>query len=703
MESTRSYSSVVGSSPFATGRVIDWADVDSDEDFGELPVAATRSTEEEIEEEEVFEEEEQEEQSPEEVARELLNISSEDWDTFMQVKKSDTDGRLILVGWNQEVVETKPLPLELHELRGVVVDTRARVIVCAGSEYTEKITVNKLITSPDSAKDGAVSIRVKSAVLGREIEFNIETDSTTRASYYSQGVNLKVFLHNGKLRVITNKHIDPSGKIRGGAKPSAFNNTEPFTDSFFRLVDEKKLRKLFPKKCNYSPYSYNFFLSVPHLTTSTRILMPQNGYLTFIRKDKCWSLGDDACPFKENKEDADGFTTFWVGEEPDYHGLPKEKLIPFFTDDGTLEDGTGKALPISYEESFNYHTKILTVRQVEKLLFAGLEETRKGRSFLGEAVILTKVITLANNKKVFYSIRLQSPAYEWREKIFQVQKDTYKLYLDLITQSAPVTMEMLDKRFPVYGESEAGYGWSVDNLDYTHDIPFFATNAGIRMPRLDVSKSKFPEGKDWVDVVSLFFKFLLSPSRQFEALNCYNRYRSERNYVCAFVIDNYFNPKDKVSTESVRDKYQGKDKKYSHLLQFASQCFTSAEYRHNSSADARNSNRKLVANLLNRNNETNKSSIIGQAIFLSGNSKESGGELLNKMQSMTSLYKLGLEGKELEPKMRKPKKNQKPPTPLNVEKPVRERAYKRADEKNKVKRPGKPKNFQGVKAKGTGR
>lgn len=707
----RTYASTVGQSEYATGQVVDWS-APEDEDFGELPIPARTvrdAVELEIEERFAYEAD-REQDKAKQVVLDVLGVSEDEWTKYMRELKPghrDADNRLIIASYDEDKIMKNPLPLRLQEIRGVVVDTKARAVVCAGSEFTERITVTSLnvIDDPTADSETKKAVRVHSKVLGRDLDFHIETDATTRAGYYSQGMNLKVFLHNGKLRVITNNHVDPSGEIRGGAKKSAFNFNEPFTDSFYHLLPKEKLRTLFPKGCRYSPFSYNFLLSMPWNATATRVEIPQKGYITFIRKDKLWDLDDETCPFKRSREDVVEEGQFWVGAEPDEVGLEESDFKEFFTKGTKLNYNANEGLPLPDKPSFNYRKRILSVDDVEQLLFTKARSLEE-RSFYGEAVILTKIVELEDGRKVFYSVRLQPPAYEWRDKFFQEKKtqsgtkggDIYETYLDFLTQGAPPTMEMLEKRFPIYGKRIPGYGWNLaDCLENLKEgRRYFTTGLGLSFERLDAKKMTFPQEANWEDVVTLFFIFLTSPSRQMQVVGCYRRYRTERNRLADYLMNNYFIPKDKNSIERAKPHYtvmSSKGEKQTDLFRFAVRCFDSPDYKANRSEVAREENRKLIFKLLNRNPGIEKKAILQQATSLTGSETVSAETLHRSMMVFTSLYPEGVRALPLDKvgiNLRNIKKNKKA-------EPRDKGEYKRAEEKNKVKRPTKNQNFRPVR------
>lgn len=704
---SQTYASTVGQSPFATGRVVDWAD--SDEEYGELPIAAQKLSEmtESLDEEEQVE---SKLQTAKRIAREVLDISDSDYTKYMSEIKDnqvDNDGRLVLVSYSEEKIEKNPLPLKLQEIRGVVVDTAARIVVCAGSEYTERITVDKLDVIPVEGDADARAVRVHSKALGKDIDFFVETDPTTRAGFYSPGTNLKVFLHNGELRVITNRNLDPSGEHRGGATKSSYKYNEPFTDSFFKLIPKKKLRQLFPAGCRYSPFSYNFLLSTPSRATATRIMMPEQGYLTFIRKDDLWSrsFGTPDCPFKADKTEADDVSTFWVGNEPDLVGLREEDFEEFFTKGTKLQyNGDGK-LPLEKKPSFNYRKRILTSSELSQLLFT-ISDEHYERSFRGEAVILTKLHQLEDGRKIFYSVRLQSPAYEWRDKLFEEKKtrfgpkggDVYETYLDLLTQRAPPTIEMLEKRFPIYGIEYEGYGWSLEAVFrwmLKEGLRCFPLGHGFTLQRMDPKKMHFPANLDWEDVITIYFIFLMSPSRQLQAIGCYERYRAERSRVADFLTRNYFAPKSQDSVALVKAKYLVPSivpgKSHSDLFRFAMLCFNSPEYKASNSLAAREANRKLIYKLLNRNSGVDKQAILSQAVSLSGTDAVSAEELHRQMMMKTSLYKEGvlkLDLRAIGINLRGLSKKK------DVHDEKKQGEYKRTKTEDKAVRPSRNKNFR---------
>lgn len=560
---------------------------------------------------------------------EVLDISLEQY-SMITVKYSVDNGRLIQVGYHHG----EDPPLELQEYRGVVIDTKARIKVCPGSEYTEVIALKspELDIQPlDSENpEGPSKIVVHSNVLDKDVDFEIDTDDTLRCRYYSNGVNLKVFLHNGRVYVITNRNLDASGEIADAEHKERWNNdpayrethdfnrkkrkaaygeNPAFTDLFHELLGFD-VKDLYPAGCLYSPYTYSFLMTVPHLVNATRLIFPKKGYLTFIRKESTWLNlwrdHPDLCPFKDDSDwTVDEETTFHMGT-PDLYGIDvttffKEKRGDQFVDDFAAHIGDAK------KESFIVYPRTnLSIEQANRRLRYGFEsadferygfaeiydqilEYSPERNFIGEAIILTKKIQhkfispitgQEKTREIYYSVQLQPPGYAWRFNFLNEGDGTrypFRFFLNAIS----VYMQLRDQ--PTY-----------KNLTYTYppyDVREFAAEKYMQLLRANPEEEQF-----WVrvsdlrktmstkDIADVFIKtvlgdpkenipphsffmshimrpvhpksetlnleyegemldailpyviMIMNPSRQYEMVRCYQRYRKQRKMLIKYCV-----------------------------------------------------------------------------------------------------------------------------------------------------------------------
>jgi hypothetical protein len=525
-------------------------------------------------------------------AREILGLTETQW-ALMDVSDATPDGRLVLVGYKRDV---NP-PFELQELRGVVLDVEAGVKVCPGSEFTEVIRLPSA-SLPLVEKEGQKTIRVHSEVLDEDIDFDVETDPTVRNRIYSQGANLKVFLHGGRVYVIMNRNLDPSGSIRNENWQRKWDNDADFraknkdlgrnhmaakskwahvtfTDDFERILGfDPKL--FYPEGCLYSPYTYSFLLSVPRLQTSSRLVFPKGGYLTFIRQEgtwrKLWKHSPSVCPFKENPEDADETSTFFMGtpdqgvnvnsffhevKGDDYHPSPafgNTKLNPFIT----------------------FPQTNLSVDEASRILRHGLtkNETDLGegeRNFYGESIILTKRITRKEvaldgsetTKHYFYSVQLQSPAYAWRSDFFSrgnYDGDMFKLYVDAIsvysTATQRTTLRNLKTYYPLLdfasftGEKDASKVLKALFASVMAGRTLFPGEVVASLPSEKVTDEPYTMV---AEVVTPYFLAMLNPMRQVEVVQYYSRYSKQLNLLRNYVINN---PEKKVGERELGDFIQ---------------------------------------------------------------------------------------------------------------------------------------------------
>lgn len=574
-------------------------------------------------------------------ARRILGLTPEQW-KIMEVTDELGNGRLVQVGYARDSAPA----FELQEIRGLVLDLQAGVKVCPGSEYTEEIVLEEPVLdiqdfTPEEYEDqtrvkpemravfdkkGRLprKLVVKSVTLGEDVEFDVETDATIRNRLYSQGTNIKIFLHNGRVHVITNNNLDPSGEVRNERwrnlwdsdpkfrelfadrgrnhtqKKAAFpQNATPFTDDFFRILGFP-VTDFYPEGCLYSPYTYSFLLTVPHSVTSSRVVFPRAGYLTFIRKEgtwrKLWQQNPELCPFKESEADSDEVSTFYMGT-PDYDGVDVEQFFTskkgeLFTDVPLFGDSTGEAfvtfprtnLSLGEAEGlikYGYLQESIVTPAGQQLLDDCLQFDKK-RNFLGEAIILTKRVKRqvvnpftgeTTTKSYFYSVQIQPPGFAWRHKFFHRRGDgdMYKLFVDALSVYSEGTKELnyanLLTYFPAYQIKEfigsflvywdrSGEKPPVDNplIPSEYFVPpsetavistMFAILRGGSsfcprhyIPAQDPKLVSKERYNKALDVITPYFIMMMNPIRQQDVIKYYKRYTSQLKLLAGYIVNN---------------------------------------------------------------------------------------------------------------------------------------------------------------------
>lgn len=550
-------------------------------------------------------------------------------------------GNLILVSYDDRDV----IPLDVQEIRGVVIDTILKVKVTGGSEYTEVISLTlpelPLASSlPEDEKVGefgnvlplsswadevetaekrkgpeqAKVIRVYSESLEDYVDFD-PTSSDVRIRPYCQGTVFKLTMHGGDILLTGLNNLDlnselsnklwthrwdtepefRAGKPRVNPKRKpAYDDNIPFADSIDRIFETIGLsfKDFFPEGCLYSPWCYTFMLTMPYHTTATRMSVPKDGFITFLRKESTWlhAYENSESPFVEEEKDAvDG--KVWMGAE-DLEGL---SVINFFKK--KITSGYFKISPISNHSStfLNYPYKNLKLDQADELLRYGTMtgDSRRicdecldieERAFFGESVILTKkheytffVDGVEQTRTTFYSVKLYPPAYKWRSDLFEYSGSRSKLYdlffyiNGLLFPNKPRTAETIYSMFPLMdfksfsqffyttekGREALGVETykDADRLAFkraseaaqssssvAHVVKLFLSSDRTMYPDHPVRPSTLSSHKNFVidnlaDVIFPYFVALVNPSRQLLAVEAYNRFKYETEKLVKFITE----------------------------------------------------------------------------------------------------------------------------------------------------------------------
>lgn len=161
-----------------------------------------------------------------------------------------------------------PRDMDARNIRGVIVDVVAQVVVCASFGYTPTANVGELKLS----EDGHYHI-----VDTDGIHHNIDpTQTSIRLGY--EGTIMRVFKHGGTVYHSTHRRID-SSRSRWGNSPS-------FKELYHQLkgpTDEE----LFSPESTHSPYVYIFLIVHPSVLVATKESVGE-GYIVYLGAKIMW-------------------------------------------------------------------------------------------------------------------------------------------------------------------------------------------------------------------------------------------------------------------------------------------------------------------------------------------------------------------------------------------------------------------------------
>ena len=199
------------------------------------------------------------------IKREIATILGIDSSSSWSIFDSLPEENLYLVHYNEDANLSK-----YGELRGVIIDTKLKIVVCRSFGYTPVATRNTL--SPEETT-GVLKIKDDQ---GSDHIF-AKDEYTIRPGF--EGVILRAFKHDGKVYLSSHKRIV--------AKKSRWGNSEPFLELYHKLGGPAE-DQLFDTNCKYSPYCHIFLVTSPKLLVATKQDVGL-GYVVYLGMKKVWN------------------------------------------------------------------------------------------------------------------------------------------------------------------------------------------------------------------------------------------------------------------------------------------------------------------------------------------------------------------------------------------------------------------------------
>lgn len=165
--------------------------------------------------------------------------------------------------------------LEWGAIRGIVIDTATKTVVCRSYGYTSTVTCDRLRVNPE----GFITLSDEN-----KVEYQLDPAATTFNRGY-EGPLLAVFKHGGVVYRSTRKRLDPSRSRWGASKP------------FIQMYEEMggpSDEDLFDPTKDYSPFVHLFILVHPDVVVATKENL-DGGYIAYIGTSRMWE--DEACPY----------------------------------------------------------------------------------------------------------------------------------------------------------------------------------------------------------------------------------------------------------------------------------------------------------------------------------------------------------------------------------------------------------------------
>lgn len=298
----------------------------------------------------------------------ILGIdNTPDWDIF----DFDQSANLYLVHYNTNADMNK-----YGHIRGLVVDTNNKMIVCQSFGYTPSYVSSHIEGDGDHPE---------------HIFFTCPDESQVHVNHQSirigyEGTIMRVFKHNGKVYHSTHRRLD-SSKSRWGKSVS-------FMEMYNQLNGPKDT-DLFSPEVEYSPYCYIFIMVHPDVLNVCKLNVGK-GYLVYLGVNTMW---DPSHPYNGQE----GIRTFPVSHQVETSSVP----VTISSSDITLEQAN-KHLKYGFHDEGTTHV-----------------DPRVGN---GEFIIIYEQGT---NKL----IRVNSPAYQWRLQMRDNNPNLLNRFYQLIDDS----------------------------------------------------------------------------------------------------------------------------------------------------------------------------------------------------------------------------------------------------------------------------
>ena len=168
-----------------------------------------------------------------------------------------------------------PRNMDARNIRGIIVDVVARIVVCASFGYTPTANVGKLKSGEDGHyhlvdTDGAYH-NVNPAQMSIKLGY--------------EGTIMRIFKHGGTVYHSTHRRID-SSRSRWGNSPS-------FKELYHQLKGPAN-EELFSPESTHSPYVYIFLIVHPTVLVATKESVGE-GYIVYLGAKIMW----ETCPYPE--------------------------------------------------------------------------------------------------------------------------------------------------------------------------------------------------------------------------------------------------------------------------------------------------------------------------------------------------------------------------------------------------------------------
>lgn len=293
-------------------------------------------------------------------------------------------------GKNLYMIHHKPEAdlIKYGDIRGIVVDTKAKIVVCRSYGYTPIIVANSLSTKMFD------TFGIEHTLDQNNVRFNVGYEGTL----------INIFKHDGEVYRSTRKRLDAERSRWGASKTFA---------EMYRQLGGPSDDTLFDPMSKYSPWVHSFIIVHPDVLVVSKDNIDQ-GYLVYLGSKKMYSTEYDECPYKQLRQDG----TLFVNEDQ-------------FSQDERVN--AGWIDPVSHEPSNFLTPASLTLEEANHHLMFGAYESFDSNYF--DVRMLPGEFIIVHQTDTGKMLRVESGAYSWRSQIRDNDPNLLHRFFCLVSQS----------------------------------------------------------------------------------------------------------------------------------------------------------------------------------------------------------------------------------------------------------------------------
>ncbi len=414
-------------------------------------------------------------ESPKSIISSILSVEeADDW----EIIDSNPDKNLYLVHYRSDADMNK-----YGDLRGIVVDVKAKVIVSRSFGYTPEITADAIEVSPDQ------TIRLTDKLgNGHTLQFD-----RVKFKYAFEGTIIRAFFHDGEFYLISHRRLNISR--------SRWGKSITFQEMYENLGGPQA-EELFDLSKKYSPYCHIFMVVHPDVLNVTKNIIG-SGMLVYLGPKKMYD--EDTSPYPQEEIDSHLWT-------------PSNQ-----TQNMNQARGGG----------IIYVPPNLTTEEVNHQLQYGFYDPYDQshidpRLWLGESIMIHH---FDDQGRLLGLFKVLSTAYDWRSTMKGEDPNLlHRLYVQIngsyIDTTKPAGLIEYKRRYPVMSR------YNVDLI-----IEHISSKPFVIWPQQDPTDELIKTVGDRLYNIWVCFLMSVPIHRQAEVSTMYNQLLSSRSAMIKWLID----------------------------------------------------------------------------------------------------------------------------------------------------------------------